>query len=99
MYRHLNVKADPDLSNLDWFIIKKVSKTGNIELHFFDGKNQRHSLTNKQTGEFLAPKTLRETFVSLNTMKSLFSIDETPSALEKPVKATIKLQNELPTDL
>ena len=57
------------------------------------------SLTNKRTGEFLAPKTLREKFGGLNIMKSVLNLDETPSALEKPFKAVSKLSRELPTDL
>ena len=32
-------------------------------------------------------------------MKSVLSLDETPSALEKPFKAATKLSRELPTDL
>ena len=50
-------------------------------------------------GEFLAAKTLRETFGGLNIMKSVLSLDETPSALERSVKAANKLKSELPTDL
>ena len=65
---------------------------------FFDG-NQLQSLTNKGTGEFLGPKTLREKFGGLNIMKSVLSLDETPSALERLVKAATKLKSELPTDL
>ena len=57
------------------------------------------SLTNKRTGEFLAPKTLREKFGGLNIMKSVLNLDETPSALEKPFKGASKLSRELPTDL
>ena len=48
---------------------------------------------------FLAPKTLREKFGGLNIMKSVLSLDETPSALERSFKAAIKLSHELPTDL
>ena len=58
-------------------------KTGNIELLFFDGNNQWQSLTNKRTGEFLVPKTLREKLGGLNIMKSVLSLDKIPSALEK----------------
>ena len=42
------------------------------------------------------PKTLRET---LNTMKSVLSLDETPPALEKSFKAATKFKDELPTDI
>ena len=58
-------------------------KTGNIELLFFDGNNQWQSLTNKRTGEFLVPKTLREKLGGLNIMKSVLSLDKIPYALEK----------------
>ena len=70
LYRHFDVTGDPGLADLDRFTIKKNSKTCNIELLFFDGNNQWQSLTNKRTGEFLAPKTLREKFSGLNTMKN-----------------------------
>ena len=32
-------------------------------------------------------------------MKSVLSLDETPSALEKPFKAATKFRRELPTDI
>ena len=70
LYRHFDVTGDPGLADLYRFTIKKNSKTANIELLFFDGNNQWQSLTNKRTGEFLAPKTLREKFSGLNTMKN-----------------------------
>ena len=70
LYRHFDVTGDPGLADLDRFTIKKNSKIANIELLFFDGNNQWQSLTNKRTGEFLAPKTLREKFSGLNTMKN-----------------------------
>ena len=57
------------------------------------------SLTNKRTGEVLATKTLREKFGGLNIMKSVLSLDKTPSALERSLKAATKLRRELPTDL
>ena len=56
-------------------------------------------LTNKRTGEFLAAKTLREEFGGLNIMKSVLTLDETPSALERSFKAATKLRRELPKDL
>ena len=66
---------------------------------YLDGNNHWQSLTNKRTGEFLAAKTLREKFGGLNIMKSVLSLDETPSALERSFKAATKLMRELPTDL
>ena len=65
---------------------------------FFNGNKHWQSLTNEWTGEFLAPKTLREKFDGLN-MKGFLGIDETPSALERSVKAATNLNRDLPTDL
>ena len=64
-----------------------------------DGNNHWQSLTNKRTGEFLAARTLREKFGRLYIMKSVLSLDETPSALERSFKAATKLSRELSTDL
>ena len=99
LYRYLGVTGDPGLANLDRFNIKKNSKTGNIELLFLDADRHWQPLTNKRTGELLAAKTLIEKLDGLNIMKSVLSLDETPSALDRPVKAATKLKSELPTDL
>ena len=61
--------GDPGLADIDRFMIKKNSKTGNTDLLFFDGTSWK-SLTNKRTGESLAAKTLKEKFGRLNIMKS-----------------------------
>ena len=66
---------------------------------FLDADKHWQSLSNKRTGEFLAAKTLREKFGGLNIMKSVLSLDETLSVLERFVKAASKLKSELPTDL
>ena len=66
---------------------------------FLDGDENWQSLTNKRTGELLAAKTLREKFGGLNVMKSVLSLDETPSALERSFKATTRLRHELPRDI
>ena len=65
---------------------------------FLDGNNDWQSLTNKRTGEFLAPKTLREKLGGLNIIRSVLSLDETPSVLERSISAASKLKSELPTD-
>ena len=88
--------GDPGLSYLDRFMIKTNSKTGNTDFLFLDATNHWQSLTNKRTGEFLVAKTLREKFGGLNIMKSVLSLDETPSALERSFKAATKLRRELP---
>ena len=97
--------GDPGLADLDQFMIKKKkkkkkkkSKTGNIEMVFFDGKHWL-SLTNKRTGEFLVTKALIEKFGGLNVMKSVLSLDETLPALEKSFKTATKLKCELPKDI
>ena len=99
LYRYLEMTGDPGLADLERFMIKKNSKTGNIELLFLDGNKHWQSLNNKRTGEFLAPKTLREKFGGLNILKSVLNLDQTPSALEKSISAATKLQSELPTGL
>ena len=99
MSRHLNVTGDPGPADIDLFMIKKNSKTGNTDFLFLDGNKHWQSLTNKRNGEFLAAKTLREKFDGLNTLKSVLSLDETPSALERSFKAATKLRRELPTDI
>ena len=80
-------------------MIKNFLKKFNTDLLFLDGNKHWQSLTNKRTGEFLASKTLREKFGGLNIMKSVLSLDETPSTLERSFKAATKLSRELPTDL
>ena len=91
LYGHL------DVTDLDQFTIKNNLKTGNIELLFLDGNKHWQSLNNKRTGEFLAPKTLREKFGGLNIMKTVLSLDETSSALERSISAASQLKSELPT--
>ena len=99
LYKHLNVTADPDLAKLDKFMTKKNPKTVNTDLLFLNGDKHWQSLINKCTSELLAPKTLREKFGGLNTMKSVLCLDETPPALERSLKAATKLKAGLPTDL
>ena len=91
--------GDPGLADLDRFMIRKNFKTGNIELLFLDGDKHWQSLTSKRTGESLAPNTLRKKFGGINIIKSVLSLDETPSALERSFKAATKLKGQLPTDL
>ena len=91
--------GDPGLADLYQFIIKRDSKTGNIELLFLDGNKHWQSFTNERTGEFLASKTSREKFGGLNIMKSVLSLDKTSSALERLIDAATKIKGKLPTDL
>ena len=80
-------------------LIKKNPKIGNTELLFLDGNKHWQSLNNKRTGQFLEPKSLRGKFGRLNIMKSVLSLDQTPSALERLISAASKRKSELPTDL
>ena len=66
---------------------------------FLDDNNHWQFLTNKHNGELLAAKTLREKFGGLNIMKSVLSLEKTPSTLERSLKAATKFSHELPADL
>ena len=44
-------------------------------------------------------KTLREVFGGLYTMRSVLSLEKTPSSLERSISATTKLKSELSTNL
>ena len=89
--------GDIGLIDLDKFRLTTDPKKGATVFEFYNG-DWWVPLT-KQTGEFFAPKTLRDRLGGLNTMKNFLSIDKTPPALEKPFKAATKLIRELPTDL
>ena len=91
--------SDPGLADIDQFMIKKNSKTSNIDLLFLNGYEHWQSLTNKRTGELLVTETLEGRFGGLNIIKRVLGLDETPFALERSFKATTKLRHELPTDV
>ena len=55
--------GDSGFEDLDCFMIRKNLKTSNIKMLFLNGNKHWQSLTNKQTGEFLAPNALRENLV------------------------------------
>ena len=97
MYRYLNATGNPDLIDLDQFKLTKDPKKGVTIFKFYN--SDRLVPLAKQTGDFFTPKTLTETFGGLNIMKSILSLDETPSVLERSVKAASKLKSELPIDL
>ena len=96
-YRHLNVTGNIDLIDFDCFKLKTDPKKGATIFEFYNG-DRWVSLT-KQTGEFFAPKTLRDRFGWVKTMKNVLGVDETPPALERSFKAATKLKGELPTHL
>ena len=97
--RHLNVTGNLDLIDTDQFNIRKNTKIDNTDLLFLDANNQWQPLTNKQTGEFLAVKTLRDRFGGVNAMKIFLGLHETPPVLERSLRAASKLKAGLPTDL
>ena len=98
LYRHLNVTGTPDLTDLDSFRLTKDPKKG-VTIFDFYNRDRWVPLT-KQTGEFFAPKTLRDSFGRINVMKNFLGIDTTPPLLERSLKAATKLsRRELPTDL
>ena len=65
LYKHLNVRDDLDLINLDRFNSTKNTKKGTTVLEFYTG-DKWVPLT-KQTDEFLASKTSRAIFVDFMT--------------------------------
>ena len=96
MYRHLNVTGYLDLIEYKRFRLENTEK-GTTNFEFYN--SDRWFPLIKQTGEFFAPKTLRDRFGGVNTMKNFVGFDKTPPALERSFKAATKLNRELPTDL
>ena len=97
LYRHLNVTGDIDLIDLDRFKLTTDLKKGVTIFELYNG--DRWVPLTKQTGEFFAPKTLRDELGGLNTMKNFLGLDETPPTLERSLKAATKLRAGLPTDI
>ena len=97
MYRHLNVTGSLDLIDLNLCKFTTDPKKGATIFEFYIG--DRWVPLTKKTGEFLAPKTLRDRFGGVNTMKKFLVIYRTPSALERSLSTASKLTAELPTDL
>ena len=90
--------GDIDLINLDRFKLAKDPKKGVTIFKFYNGNDRWVTLT-KQTGEFLAAKTLRDGLGGLNAVKDFLGLDETPLLLERSLNAATKLKAGLPTDL
>ena len=95
--RHLNVTGNLDSINLDRFKLMTDPKKGATTFEFYSG--DRWVPLTKQTGEFLARRTLRDRFGGVNTMKNFLGVDKTPHGLERSFRAPTKLESELPTDL
>ena len=68
LYRHLNVTDNLDLVELDRLNLTTDPKIGFTIFKFYNG--DRWIPLTKQTGEFFAPKTLRNRFGRVNTMKN-----------------------------
>ena len=96
LYRHLNVTGNLDLIEYKRFRLENTEK-GTTNLEFYN--SDRWFPLTKQTGKFFAPKTLRDRFGGVNTMKNFVGFDKTPPALERSFKAATTLSRELPTDL
>ena len=72
-------------------------KEGATIFEFYNG--DRWVPLTKQTGKFFAPKTLRNRFGGVNTMKKILGVDKTTPALERFFRDATKLKSELPIDL
>ena len=96
-YRHLNVTGDIDLIDLDRFSLTMDPKKGVTICEFYNG--DRWIPLTKQTGEFFAPKTLRDTFGRVNAMENFLDVDKTLPPLGRSSRAASKLKSELPTYL
>ena len=79
------------------FELKTNLKKGATILEFYNG--DRWVALTKQTGGFFAPKTLRDRFDGVNTMKNFLGTNRTPPALQGSLSAASKLKSELPMDL
>ena len=97
LYRHLNVTDNLRLFDLDRFKLTRDPMKEATILEFYS--NDRWVPLTKQTGKFFTPKTLRDRFGGVNTMKNFLGVDKTPPLLERSFKAATRLKGELPTDL
>ena len=88
--------GNPDLIEFDRFRLTKDSKKGVTIFEFYNGS--RWVLFTKQTGDFFAPKTLRDRLGGVNAVKNFLGIDKTPPVLERSLRAATKLKGGLPTD-
>ena len=97
LYRHLNLKCNTDLIDLHQFKLTTDTKRRATIFEFY--YCDRWVPLTKQTGEFFAPKTLRERFGGIKAMRNFLAIKATPPLLERSTSAAIKLKAELSTDL
>ena len=97
LYRHLNVTGNLDFISLDRFRLTTDPKKVATIFEFYN--DDRLVPLTKQMGDFFAPKTLRDRFGEVNTLKTFLGIDTTPPLLERSISVASKLKSELPTDL
>ena len=97
LYRHLNVTDNLRLIDLDRFKLTRDPMKEATIFEFYN--NDRWVPLTKQTGKFFTPKTLRDRFGGVNTMKNFLGVDKTPPSLERFFKAATRLKGELLTDL
>ena len=89
--------GDIDLIDLDRFRLTKDLQKRVIIFEFYKG--DPWVPLKKQTGEFFAPKTLRDSFGGVKRIKNFLDIKRTPPAQERSISAASKLKSELLTDL
>ena len=97
LYRHLNVMGNLDLVNLDWFKLAADPKNNATIFEFYN--IDKWFPLRKQTGKFLAPKTLRDRFGGVNAMENDLGVDEIPPGFERSFKSATNLSSELPTNI
>ena len=88
LYRHLNVTGNLDLIDLYRFRLTTDPKKG-VTVFEYNGDSW-FPLT-KQSGNFFAPKTLRDRIGGLNTMKNILGIDKTPLHWKNLLKLQLNL--------
>ena len=96
LYHHLGTKGSLDFVSLDGFKMKTNSKTGITDLLWYNSENWV-SLTNHQTGTFLAVSTLKTKFGGLTPMKNFLNLEQTPPSIDRSIKAANLLKSEIPS--
>ena len=91
------MRGNLDLIDLDRLKLTTDPKKGATIFEFYN--SDRWVTLTKQTGQFFAPKNLRDRFGGVNTMKMFLDFNKTPPTIERSLSAATKLKGELPTDL
>ena len=83
-YLHIEGEIDFDLIDLNRFKLERNTKTGILRLEFDKDGDRKEwvNLTDKRTGKFLTPNSLKDKFGGLEAMKSILIVDKIPQ-LEK----------------